>query len=261
MSAALQAGAQAFLSRYEGLKRRLPGDTLIRDEAARAFAASGLPGPRDEAWKYTSLRPVVDAQFHEPLIALANCDRLLSRLPPIDAPRLVFVDGHWRGDLSSPTEPVRVYGFAQTPDFGRLPKPEREPLTALNTMLAEDGAVIRVPDGVDGGTLVLASLGTALPGRAVAFHPRHIIRLGRGARLTLFEVSIGQDVYLHNAVSEIVVGEGASLTHIRLQEEADQRSTFPRHTSTLRNVAHMTAFCSMSAPGWLARRSTPACTG
>jgi Fe-S cluster assembly protein SufD len=226
MSAALQSGAQAFLSRYEGLKRRLPGDTLIRDEAARAFAASGLPGPRDEAWKYTSLRPVVEAQFHEPLVALANCDKLLSRLPSIDAPRLVFVDGHWRGDLSSRTEPVRVYGFAQTPDFGRLPKPEREPFTALNTMLAEDGAVIRVPDGVDGGTLVLASLGTAVPGRPVAFHPRHVIRLGRGARLILFEVSIGQDIYLHNAVSEIVVGEGAALTHIRLQEEADRAFHF-----------------------------------
>lgn len=227
MSAALQSGAQAFLSRYGGLKQRLPGDPLIREAAARAFAASGLPGPRNEAWKYTSLRPLTEAQFHEPLVPLADCSALLERLPPIDAPRLVFVDGHRRGELSSETAlPWKVYGFAQTPDFGRLPKPEREPLTALNTMLTEDGAVIRLPDGVDGGTLVLASLGVAPPARPVAFHPRHIVRLGRGARLTLVEVAIGRDVYLHNAVSEIVVGADAVLTHIRLQEEADRALHF-----------------------------------
>ena len=226
MSAALQDSAQAFLSRYEGLKQRLPGDALIRADAARAFAASGLPGPRTEAWKYTSLRPLAEARFSEPLIALADFDKLLARLPPIDAPRLVFVDGRRRGDLSSVPPSLKVYGFAQTPDFGKLPTPAREPLTALNTMLAEDGAVIRVPEGVDGGTLLLASLGLAPPGRPVAFHPRHVIRLGRGARLTLVEVAIGQDVYLHNAVSEIVVGEDAVLTHIRLQEEADRALHF-----------------------------------
>ena len=226
MSAALQAGAQDFLARYQGLKQRLPGDALIREEAARAFAASGLPGARNEAWKYTSLRPLSELRFQEPLTAIADCSRLLALLPAIDAPRLVFVDGRRRGDLSSAPGSLSVYGFAQTPDFGRLSKPEREPLTALNTMLAEDGAVIRVPEDVDAGTLVLASLGTAPPGRPVAFHPRHVVRLARGARLTLVEISVGQDVYLHNAVSEIVVSEDATLTHIRLQQEADRAFHF-----------------------------------
>lgn len=228
-SGALQAGAQAFLSRYEGLKQRLPGDRLIREEAARAFAASGLPGPRDEAWKYTSLRPLAEAKFSEPVVALADCEKLLARLPPIDAPRLVLVDGRRRADLSSTPSGIKVYGFAQTPDFGPLPKPDREPLAALNTMLAEDGAVIRVPDGMDAGTLVVANLGMALPGRPVAFHPRHVIRLGRGARLSLVEVAIGRDVYFHNAVAEIAVGEGATLRHVRLQEEADRAL----HVSTI----------------------------
>jgi Fe-S cluster assembly protein SufD len=220
MSAALQSGAQAFLARWEGLRERLPGDRYIREQAARAFAAAGLPGPKNEAWKYTSLRPLAEARFQEPLVALADCGNLLARLPQIDAPRLVFVDGRRRADFSSEPDRIKFYGFAQTPDFGRLPKPEREPLTALNTMLAEDGAVIRVPDGVDAGAILLASLGTAPPGRPVAFHPRHVIRLGRGARLTLIELALGQDVYFHNAVSEIEISEGSALTHIRLQDEA-----------------------------------------
>jgi Fe-S cluster assembly protein SufD len=226
MSAALQARAQDFLARYEGLKQRLPGDQLIREAAARAFAAAGLPGARNEAWKYTSLRLLSEVRFQEPLTAIADCDQLLARLPAIDAPRLVFVDGRRRGDLSSTPATLRVHGFAQTPDFGPLPQPEREPLTALNTMLAEDGAVIRVPEGADGGTLVLASLGTTSPARPVAFHPRHVVRLGRGARLTLIEIAAGEGVYLHNAVSEIVVSEGAALAHIRLQQEAERAFHF-----------------------------------
>jgi len=38
--------------------------------------------------------------------------------------------------------------------------------------------------------------------------------------LTLFEVSSGEGTYLLNTVAEIHVGEGAHLTHVRLQEEA-----------------------------------------
>ena len=93
------------------------------------------------------------------------------------------------------------------------------PMVALNTMLAEDGVRLHVAAGVDGGTLVLLSIGQT-SGQPVAFHPRHSIRLEPGARLTLIEVTRGTGVFLHNAVFEIDVAEGASLTHVRLQEES-----------------------------------------
>jgi Fe-S cluster assembly protein SufD len=58
-----------FLTRYEGLMGRLPGDTTLRSAAAEAFRAAGLPGGtsgrRVEAWKYTSLRAVAEAAFGE----------------------------------------------------------------------------------------------------------------------------------------------------------------------------------------------------
>jgi Fe-S cluster assembly protein SufD len=65
-------GAHAFLARYEGLKERLAGDLTVREAAAARFAETGLPGLRDEAWKYTSLRPIAQAAFHEPLTFLAS---------------------------------------------------------------------------------------------------------------------------------------------------------------------------------------------
>ncbi len=223
----LQAGASAFLARYEGLKGRLPGDASVREAASDLFRASGLPGLREEAWKYTSLRPIAEFEFHEPLTPLADCAGLLARVPAFAGPRLVFVDGRFRDDLSvvPHNAAVRVGG----PAFGPLARPAEEKLVALNTMLAEDGAAISIAEGVDAGTLMLVSLGTDAQGRAVAFHPRHAVHLAPGASLTLVELAVGEGTYLHNPVIEITVSEGAALTHLRLQDEA--RTAF--HLSTV----------------------------
>ena len=72
-------------------------------------------------------------------------------------------------------------------EFGTLARPDREPLVALNTMLAEDGAVLSRAGGVDAGLLLLVSVATD----RAAFHPRHAIHMAPGSRLTLLELSFG----------------------------------------------------------------------
>ncbi len=44
--------------------------------------------------------------------------------------------------------------------------------------------------------------------------------LAAGAKLTLLEMSLGDGAYLHNPVTEVHVGEDATLTHVRLQNES-----------------------------------------
>jgi Fe-S cluster assembly protein SufD len=215
----MTTGAAGFLERYEGLMGSLPGDSALRAAAAAAFRSSGLPGGtqgrRIEAWKYTSLRPVAEAVFRPAVAPLHEAETILAGLPLLDAPRLVFVDGGLRRDLS--VIPAAGFGqFAEQPDFGTLTWPDREPMVALNTMLAEDGAVLDVAAGIDAGIVQLVNV-AAGDGDA---HPRHSIRVGKGARLTLVEISAGQGTYLLNTVAEIHVAEGAVLTHIRLQDEA-----------------------------------------
>jgi Fe-S cluster assembly protein SufD len=217
----MSAAENTFLSRFDGLKERLPGDESIREAAATAFRTQGFPGRQVEAWKYTSLLPLAEIAFHEPLLPVGGESDLPARLPGIDVPRLVFVDGRFRADFSTALpENVQMSGFAHSPLFGRRVSPASEPLAALNTMLAEDGAVITVPDGVDAGTILLASLATDRHAQPVAFHPRHRIRVGRGAALTLIEVNIGEGTYLHNPVMEISIADDAKMHHIRLQDEA-----------------------------------------
>jgi Fe-S cluster assembly protein SufD len=209
-------GAEGFLARYAGLRRRLPGDDTVREAAAASFRATGLPGRRNEAWKYTDLRSVAAASFHEPL-SLTDAATLL---PKTEGARIVFVDGRFREDLSELPAQVAFTPFALRPKFGRLARPDREPMAALNTMLAEDGATLDVADGADAGLVDLISIGTESAGRATAFHPRHAIRLGKGARMVLMETALGHGTYLHNPVTAIEIAEDAALSHVRLQNEA-----------------------------------------
>ena len=221
MSAIVQEAAGAFLARFEGLSGRLPGDGAARRDAASVLRRAGLPGVRDEAWKYTSLRPLAEASFHEALTEVGAAEGLLAGAPMIDAPRLVYSQGRYRADLSDPPPSVEIATFATRPEFGPLARPARDTLVALNTMLAEDGAVITLAPGQDGGTLSLVSLGADAHGRPVAFHPRHRVHLGAGARLVLVDIAVGQGTYLHNPVTEVTLEEGATLTHVRLQGEAE----------------------------------------
>jgi Fe-S cluster assembly protein SufD len=211
--------ASFFLDRYRDLAGRLPGDSGLRAAAAGAFREAGLPGGtqrrRSEAWKYTSLRPVAEADFAPEQALRHEAETILAGLALLDAPRIVFVDGVMRGDLSV-LPAVGIARFADRPDFGTLSWPDREPMVALNTMLAQDGAALTVPAGVDAGTVQLVSV-TA---RDADIHPRHSIRLGEGARLTIVETSTGTGTYLLNTVAEIHVAAGARLTHVRLQQEA-----------------------------------------
>ena len=113
---------------------------------------------------------------------------MLARLPLLDAPRIVFVDGALRADLS--VMPAAGFArFAEQPDFGTLTWPDREPMVALNTMLADrrrGAACAR-----RASTAAWCSL-SASPAAMRDFHPRHSIRLAEGARLTLVEISAGQ---------------------------------------------------------------------
>ncbi len=219
MNAPLPTALQNFLARFEALRPRLPGDPAPRRAAAETLRTLGFPGRRDEAWHYTNLRPIAEANFDAPLTTCADTTAQLAHIPNIGT-RLTFIDGCFRADLSGTPTAATFAPFAAQAAFGTLARPDRDPLTALNTMLAEDGAVITVPENTDAGTIALVSLATDTPGRATAFHPRHIINLSPGARLTLVETALGQGTYLHNPVLELEVADGATLTHIRLQDES-----------------------------------------
>jgi Fe-S cluster assembly protein SufD len=229
VTAAVYSGVEGFLARYNALRDALPGDPRQRSAAAEAFRRAGFPGAaagrREEAWKYTGLRLLADASFEQSISQASANSKVVAHLPQIEVPRIVFIDGMFSPGLSILPSTLQFARFADRAEFGSIAHPDSEPSVALNTMLAKDGAVLEIPAGLDAGLLILVSAATD----RAAFHPRHIIRLAPGARLTLLDLSFGNGSYLHNPVFEVSVAKDAALTHVRLQNE----STAAFHLSTL----------------------------
>ncbi len=207
----------------------------LGDARAAAFAAlgaSGLPTPRHEDWRFTSLAALSALSFVAAPPSEGAAEALLARHPAPAGPRLVFENGRFRRDLStggtlpagaalgSLADALRRAPEAVRPHLGRLARPEGLAFTAANAALLEDGAFLLLPPGARVEAPIELVFVTGAGGRAVAVHPRVLVVAGEGARATLAEVYLGTgDAYLVNAVTELVLGEGAAVEHLKLQDD------------------------------------------
>jgi Fe-S cluster assembly protein SufD len=80
----------------ESLARGFEGDDARRATLDAALR-DGLPKPRSEAWKYTSLRALERRVFAPATVGVVDA----ALLAGIDGPRLVFVNGVFDATLSS----------------------------------------------------------------------------------------------------------------------------------------------------------------
>ena len=230
--------ARSLRESFELLDERPGRIGLLRQAAFARFAELELPTTQDEDWKYTSLAPLAQIRF-EPagkeklLPTIEQLDRLAGGPAGDGVVRLVFVDGRHRPELSS-----RVAGaggafigslraaLAGQPELverelARHADYQRDALTALNTAFIEDGAFIQVPSGaVLPAPIHLLFVSTA-QGKPTLSQPRNLIVLGAGSEATVIETWAGlsDEVYLTNAVTEVVLGDNARLDHYKLQEE------------------------------------------
>jgi Fe-S cluster assembly protein SufD len=238
---------------------RLPGSGLAWLDAARrenldAFMAAGLPDTRAEAWKYTALRALAQRRF-----ALADAearkhavDPYALTLPGIDGPRLVFVNGVFRADLSKlESLPAGLSLQPLSRVLERDPEPLRFALSRhyreagdafarLNAALAGDGVVLRVAPGVRiGKTIHLCFVG-APAASDVAWHVRNVIELGEGAELDLVEHHLATAPHKHlgTLMSEIVLRDQARLQLTLLQNAGEESTLIRRGSLQLGAQAH-----------------------
>ena len=211
------------------------GDSLraLREAAFARFADLGLPTAEDENWKYTSLSSLAQVPFlaRGPGTA-AGEEALVRSFGAPDCLQLVFVDGHYRPELSSAaSKPEGAFvgslrtALVERPDevrreLGRHADFRRDALTALNTAFLEDGAFIHLPEGaiVD---VPIHLLYVASGGNATASHPRNLIVAGAQSRATVIETYAGpaDATYFTNAVTEVALGRDAQVEHYKLQQE------------------------------------------
>ncbi len=174
-----------------------------------------LPTRKLEAFRYTDLRAIAAMSFAEPAPG-----HVPASLADLGVPRLVFLNGFFAEAASTPFEFARP--FVPVEETSELP------LVLINAEQAKYGFTFDIPDGVDAGVVLVISHAAAnIP---FAFHPRHRVMLGAGAKLTIIEIAQGEGVYWHNPVTDITLGENAVLGHYRLQNESTQAF----HLATIR---------------------------
>lgn len=258
-----QAKDAALASRIAALRPAVKGWLgAAQSDAAARLAAMGLPGKRDEYWRYTDPSALNSA---EPLAArLFDPQDEPAAFAGIDALKIVFVDGvfdplqsdalelagvsiellsqagqmdiHWARDL---------YGRLET--RGQTPVPR--PMAAFNSAYATEGLLIRATGKVSRPISLIYQHKSI--SSDVVLH--HCISLGAGASLTVLESGPGASRFIKGLEADL--GPDARLNHIRLQGRDHDRVAATHVFARLADRAALKSF-TLTANGKLTRNET-----
>ena len=205
--------------------------TKRREGAMKRFAELGFPSRRQEAWRYTNLQSLQKASFPPADDAAAiETAALAPWRYPGEAHRLVLINERFSPDhsaIGALPKGVWLASTAQTlkdrADLLQSALRETDtvggqPFVSLNAALFEDGFVLVLEPGATLDKPVeIAHFGK---GDQRSFHLRNLVMLGAGSRATLIESYAGEGAYWTNAAGVIGLGQGAALTHVKLQDES-----------------------------------------
>jgi len=230
----------------------LPWLDTRRRAAMSAFAQTGVPNRRVEAWKYTDLSKALEGEL-EPV---ASCSGLvdvanLFGSKPID--EIVLAHGFVR-DVSVDTgvEAVDLRMLdTETPSWikdnlGILAGGADQPLGAASLALMRGGVALRVQGQQ---SLHLQFMNPELE-RDTVSHTRVLIVLEEGASLRLLESHSGntRGQRLANIGVEFVLKSGARLEHVRLQaEDPNALHVTTIGASLARNAEYRALYAAMGA--------------
>jgi Fe-S cluster assembly protein SufD len=233
-----------------------------RTDALARLGAAGLPGKRDEYWRYTD-----PASLTAAAPAPAQVFRPDDEAPVFDAIdrlKLVFVDGVFDRDASDDLTLAGVeierlsdsvsrdihwardlYGVLEA----RGQTPVARPLATLNTAFATDGLLIRVTGKAEKPISIIYEH-KSISSDAIL---HHCVKLESGAELTVLEN--GPAAARFNKVIEVDLAAGARFHHIRAQGRDHERRAVTHVFARLAEGALFKSF-TLTANGVLTRNET-----
>ena len=236
----IAADKEAFRASFDSaieIPRGLPSWLqAFREGARERFLERPLPTTKDEAWRFTSVAPIVNSSFCPPspgaLQGPGECALSGLRLKDHRGPEVVFVNGQLQEGLSSfPNRgQVEILSLAQAiprdprleGHLGKASGGGETVFADLNSAAARDGAVVFVRAGHHAEEAIhLLFLSTNRGEAPTASHPRTLVVGERGSRATVVESYGGPpgEAYLTNAVTEMILEEDASIERVKIQRE------------------------------------------
>lgn len=167
-----------------------------RREATAALRKSGLPTKHWEGWQFTPL------------------DTLETERPHRDASKVELPPAQDGVDFSSLAEMLEEDPASLGPVLGALTSLDH-PLAALNLAVFSDGVVVRI----EAGARIEKPIEFVHTAAAGLTTPRVFIDAGSNSQAVVVERFVGNAESLTAPVAEVVVGAGAVLDHVRVQEQ------------------------------------------
>ncbi|HEX3845780.1 MAG TPA: Fe-S cluster assembly protein SufD [Steroidobacteraceae bacterium] len=202
----------------------------LREQAMQRFMKLGLPGMRDESWRYTNLRSLASRTFvdaprrdgseiepNASLSLVGESERAASLLMVNGHPSIPYGDGFIKGleintlaDLAK-HDPQMLRAYLEQPS-----DPDLSRFALLNTALFIDGLHLRITEPL-AVPLIVLHVATGDGVNNVAY-PRVIIHAAPGAAATIVEhhVSQGRHAPLVASHTHLVLDKGARVEHYRV---------------------------------------------
>ena len=209
--------------------------TEVRLLALAWVVEHGFPTSKDEDWKYTQLDPIMAVPFE--LATVGSRERISAQMiekvaPDLGGLRLVFINGHFTSELSRlsvlpagvevtnlalvlTAQPERIKPF-----FTHTPG-ERHAFAAFNDASAQDGAFVHLSPGTCLKEPIHLIFLSDTGGSPLISTPRTIILADSDSSATVVESYAGTDgdVYCTNAVTQVILADGAQIDHYKVQIE------------------------------------------
>ncbi len=231
-----------LLTAFREGEERLNGESKtalhqVRRQALTAFDQLGFPTIRHEEWKYSNVNSLIKQRFTIDGTSTLTADELSSlEIPNLEGNVLYFVNGHYQAEMShivSPADQVQIGSLADSikadPDgvgahFARYADYKDSAFTALNTALATDGVVIRVPANAQVEQPIILRFISDARVNNVASQPRNLILVGKNAEVTVTESfrTLGDNSSFVNIVTEISLDRDARMQYYKVQDETNQ---------------------------------------
>jgi len=232
---------ETYIGLYESLLRSgLNGDGFAqhREEARRLLSLTGIPSHDDENYKYSDFTKKLDDKYQFSLspekIQVDLNHFWQCQVPQMDTKVILLSNGWYyeKNDVDQGMpEGIIVCGLREASEkypqlfrqyYNRY-TPGADGFTHLNTMFANDGVFVYVPDGLHvDKTIQLVNLTHGFTNRFVM--QRNLIAVGRNAslRIMICDHTLNKTQNMVNNVTESFIGENASLEMYSIQNEPDQ---------------------------------------
>jgi Fe-S cluster assembly protein SufD len=211
-----------------------------RDQALVDFKNLGIPTKKDEAYRYTDLMNYLKGDYSyeiDPAHISVDLDELFKcDIPELDTHIILVLNGFYykQNNPGRLPEGVIICSFAEAsmkyPDivnkhYGRYAEASLDSLAALNTLFAQDGFFIYVPqDVILKKPIQIINIGYSFKNLRLTRRNLIIAEKGSSASILVCDHTLCLQSFITNSLTEIYTGESAFIDYVKLQNENSNSS-------------------------------------